>query len=110
MHDCLLWNTHHSKQVTEFKSKMETWGLLRLAFSAARVALSKSGIAQISVRSFNGVSAGDPLCARHSLALAALVARDPQVRLRGLYRILSSILCLVSMFMMLPSVHSNYSC
>uniref|UniRef100_A0A7S0WTL6 SH3 domain-containing protein n=1 Tax=Chlamydomonas leiostraca TaxID=1034604 RepID=A0A7S0WTL6_9CHLO len=65
-------------QVADFKSKMEMWGLLRLAFSAARVALSRSGISQVAAKALQGVAAGDPVCARHSLALAALVARDPQ--------------------------------
>ena len=33
---------------------MEVWGLMRLAFSAARVALSKSGLNKIAMRSFAG--------------------------------------------------------
>jgi hypothetical protein len=33
---------------------MEVWALMRIAFSAARVALSKSGINKIAVRSFAG--------------------------------------------------------
>ena len=42
----------------EFRGRMEMWGLMRLAFSAARVALSKSGLNKIAMRSFAGESKG----------------------------------------------------
>jgi hypothetical protein len=42
--------------VTEFRKSMETWGLMRLAFSAARIALSRSGLLQIASKSFTGGS------------------------------------------------------
>ena len=57
IHLCAL----HTK-VADFKSKMEMWGLMRLAFSSARVALSKSGITQIAAKSFTG-GAGSIVCA-----------------------------------------------
>jgi hypothetical protein len=43
-----------SRSRAEFKQRMEMWGLLRLGLSAARVALSKSGINKIAARSFMG--------------------------------------------------------
>ncbi|GAX84107.1 hypothetical protein CEUSTIGMA_g11530.t1 [Chlamydomonas eustigma] len=64
--------------LAEFRARMEVWGLMRIAFSAARVALSRSGINKIAMRSFAGVCSTDSLCARHALALASLVARDGQ--------------------------------
>ena len=39
----------------EFRARMEVWGLMRIAFSAARVALSRSGINKIAMRSFAGI-------------------------------------------------------
>ncbi|MEW5302150.1 MAG: hypothetical protein WDW36_004959 [Sanguina aurantia] len=60
-----------------YRARMETWGMLRLAFSAARVALSRSGIVRVATKCFMGVGAYDSVCARHALALASLVARDP---------------------------------
>jgi len=71
-------STKKKNMVQDFKSRMEVWGLMRMAFSAARVALSKSGINKIALRSFPGVCSNDPVGARHALALACLVARDPQ--------------------------------
>lgn len=47
-------NTRKKGMLADFKAKMEMWGLLRLAFSAARVALSKSGISKIASSSFSG--------------------------------------------------------
>ncbi|KAJ9534881.1 hypothetical protein QJQ45_029569, partial [Haematococcus lacustris] len=55
----------------EFKKVMEQWGLMRLAFSAARCALSPP-------RQPAGVSSPDSLGARHALALAALASLEPQ--------------------------------
>jgi len=70
--------TSKKSGVAEFKGSMEMWGLLRLALSAARVALSQGGVAKIANKSFLGVASPDPLCARHALAIASTVARDPQ--------------------------------
>lgn len=41
-------------QVAEFKQQQELQALLRLAFSAARSCLSKSGMMSIAQRSFPG--------------------------------------------------------
>lgn len=49
---------HLLMQVVEFKQRMEMWGLLRLALSAARVALSRSGLAQVAAKSFTGLWLG----------------------------------------------------
>ncbi len=40
--------------LADFRARMELWALMRIAFSAARVALSKSGISKIAIRSFSG--------------------------------------------------------
>lgn len=37
-----------------YRARMETWGMLRLAFSAARVALSRSGIVRVATKCFMG--------------------------------------------------------
>eukprot|EP00983_Pelagomonas_calceolata_P022063 692540-Pelagomonas_calceolata.AAC.1 len=39
----------------------------------------QGGVAKIANKSFLGVASPDPLCARHALAIASTVARDPQV-------------------------------
>ncbi|KAJ9535027.1 hypothetical protein QJQ45_029699, partial [Haematococcus lacustris] len=62
----------------EFKKVMEQWGLMRLAFSAARCALSPPASLQVAASCFAGVSSPDSLGARHALALAALAALEPQ--------------------------------
>lgn len=43
-----------SSTLALYRARMETWGMLRLAFSAARVALSRSGIARIATKCFMG--------------------------------------------------------
>ncbi|KAL6755125.1 hypothetical protein V8C86DRAFT_3162109, partial [Haematococcus lacustris] len=62
----------------EFKKVMEQWGLMRLAFSAARCALSPPASLQVAASCFAGVSSPDSLGARHALALAALASLEPQ--------------------------------
>ncbi len=76
---CCSWRTSLAGllQLADFKKSMEMWSLLRLAFASARVALGRSGQVQIAQRSFSGVCSSDAVCARHSLALASLVAREP---------------------------------
>eukprot|EP00798_Chlamydomonas_sp_ICE-L_P022806 gene22806-29971_t len=125
-----------NSMIQDYRTRMEAWGLMRLAFSAARVALSKSGISKIAARSIQaarvalpksgiskiaarsiqvsvalpksgtskivarsflaarvaqsknainmlaarsiqGINSTDAIGARHALALASLLARDP---------------------------------
>lgn len=64
--------------IADFRQRAEIAALLRLAFSATRVAIPPSGSAKLALRCFAGVSSLDPVCARHAMALAAQVARDGQ--------------------------------
>ncbi|GFR45403.1 hypothetical protein Agub_g6778, partial [Astrephomene gubernaculifera] len=63
--------------MADMRQLAEMWGLLRCAFSAARLALPRSGLYKVAQRSLAALGSSDPVCARHALALASLVARDP---------------------------------
>lgn len=65
--------------VTEFRKSMETWGLLRLAFSAARIALSRSGLLQIAAKSFSGMTVCDIMVPK---SCADVVVGDLPVHVR----------------------------
>ncbi|KAG1666846.1 hypothetical protein FOA52_009470 [Chlamydomonas sp. UWO 241] len=69
-----------TNSLQDFRARMEVCALQRASFSAARVALSKSGINKIAVRAFAGVCSADAAGARHALALACLAARDGSAR------------------------------
>eukprot|EP00198_Chlamydomonas_reinhardtii_P004872 XP_001694208.1 predicted protein [Chlamydomonas reinhardtii] len=64
--------------IADIRQRAEMWGLMRCAFAAARVALPRSGLYKVAQRSLSALGSSDPVCARHALALASLVARDPQ--------------------------------
>ncbi|KAG2426715.1 hypothetical protein HYH02_014755 [Chlamydomonas schloesseri] len=63
--------------IADIRQRAEMWGLMRCAFAAARVALPRSGLYKVAQRSLSALGSSDPVCARHALALASLVARDP---------------------------------
>ncbi|KAG2489163.1 hypothetical protein HYH03_012389 [Edaphochlamys debaryana] len=63
--------------VADIRQRAEMWGLTRVAFAAARTALPRTGLAKIAPRSLSALGSSDPVCARHALALASAVARDP---------------------------------
>ncbi|GLI65416.1 hypothetical protein VaNZ11_008982, partial [Volvox africanus] len=63
--------------IADMRQRVEMWSLLRGAFAAARLALPRSALYKVAQRSLSALGSSDPVCARHALALASLVARDP---------------------------------